>query len=172
MTDEELQAIKERAKKATPGPWFNNKWHVATSGDVTGGYPADNKSICETNDGEYIENGNGVNDAAFIAKAREDVPALVAELEWYKKAQEAWWQREKLLQKEIIRLQDIEVNEYYRLRIGLETIAHHNIHTTTQTEIKDYAREVLQINPRNAEEEALIKKIMANLKSLEGESNE
>ena len=51
------------------------------------------------------------NNSNFIAHAREDVPALVAEVE--------------------------------RLRKALQTIAEHNIFTTPQIDIKDFARHAL-----------------------------
>lgn len=80
MKREELDEIRKRADKATPGPWYYTKWHVATEPDITGGYPPNPASICETADGEYIENYNQA-DAEFIANARQDVPALLAEVE-------------------------------------------------------------------------------------------
>lgn len=69
MTEEQLAAIKARAEAATPGPWQR-----------------------VTPYGIGVESGNGPvplkvawaaqeNDAAFISAAREDVPALLAEVE-------------------------------------------------------------------------------------------
>lgn len=89
MTSEELDAIEARAKAATPGPWrvgSEEQWHVF--GDP---------------DGDHIMGrGYGIGrvllgmnihfpydaDAAFIAAARSDVPALVAAL------REAWRERD------------------------------------------------------------------------------
>lgn len=88
MTEQELQAIKERVAAATPGPWYYNNAHVATKEGVAGGYPPNEASVCELYDGEYIENKNGVNDARFIAHARQDVPVLVEEVERLRKALE------------------------------------------------------------------------------------
>jgi hypothetical protein len=81
LNAEELEAIRKRAEAATPGPWLNTRWHVATEPDTTGGYPPSQESICETFDGEYIENPNGLKDAEFIAHDRQDVPNLLAEIE-------------------------------------------------------------------------------------------
>jgi len=81
MTEEQLEAIRKRAEKATEGPWFHTGYHVATKPGISGGYPPNSASICETFDGEYIENNNGINDASFIAHAREDIPKLLAEID-------------------------------------------------------------------------------------------
>ena len=67
MNDEQLQAIKARANAATPGPWechnddfvvvlHDGVWHTISIPDTS-------------------------PNAAFIAAARADVPALVAEVE-------------------------------------------------------------------------------------------
>lgn len=70
MTDEQLAEIEARANAATPGPWVQSQrdtWMVYRDGggtpevDVGGGY-------------DTKENAN------FIAHARSDVPALVAEV--------------------------------------------------------------------------------------------
>lgn len=97
MTDEELKAIEERANAATPGPW---KWlptrgalvvadspghgeHILWPDNVPGAGPDDEDfrpwasalGAC----GLKAEPDAEAN-AAFLASAREDVPALVAEL--------------------------------------------------------------------------------------------
>lgn len=71
MTSEELAAIKARAEAATPGPW-----ELASA---SSGY---------SNESDVISQDLGVvahdvlnNTAVFIAHARTDVPALVAEVE-------------------------------------------------------------------------------------------
>jgi hypothetical protein len=81
LNAEEIEAIRKRAEAATAGPWYNTRWDVATEPDCTTGYPSSPESICGTFDGEYIENPNGINDAEFIAHAREDVPKLLVEIE-------------------------------------------------------------------------------------------
>jgi len=62
MNAEQLNAIKERAAKATPGPWRQaGLYSVKNSEDMS--IPL------------------RPEDAEFIAHARKDVPALVAEVE-------------------------------------------------------------------------------------------
>lgn len=74
MTDEELEAIRARAEAATPGPWFVCSEHETEiqrneigCGFQNGGLIAD---CCIQAD-----------DGRFIAHAREDIPALLAEIE-------------------------------------------------------------------------------------------
>lgn len=64
MNAEQLNAIKERAAKATPGPWYYNR----------------HNEISTPNGARLAQTVTGL-DATFIANAREDVPALVAEVE-------------------------------------------------------------------------------------------
>lgn len=72
MTDEELNAIEERAKKATPGPWLLDDTIGADHHVYTRGY---------TNDWAFDVHGpNAFEDGEFIAGARKDVPALLAEV--------------------------------------------------------------------------------------------
>lgn len=65
ITNVELTQIKERAEKATPGPW---KSHA--DGTVFLEHTQDIADVWTNNE-----------DAEFIAHAREDVPRLVAEVE-------------------------------------------------------------------------------------------
>jgi hypothetical protein len=69
MTDDELKAIEARAHAATPGPWegFDGYVLVPSVGAVE--FVTDNPSF-----------GDSSNDTEFIASARTDVPALVAEV--------------------------------------------------------------------------------------------
>jgi hypothetical protein len=68
MTNEQLDEIEARANAATPGPWeVLNKWWVIPHG----------KSEW---DGEICGNVYQDGDSDFIAAARSDVPALVAEV--------------------------------------------------------------------------------------------
>jgi len=69
MTPEQLNAIKERAAMATPDPWRTPMRTIYS------------------NDG-YVANTSRIVDAEFIAAAREDIPALVAEVERLLKAVE------------------------------------------------------------------------------------
>lgn len=85
MTPEELAAIKARAEAATPGPWEG----ATASTYVRGVYtlseyfvrcPEDDVAIAS----EILEPATSqpsIDNAAFIAAARTDVPALVAEVE-------------------------------------------------------------------------------------------
>jgi hypothetical protein len=73
MTDEELNAIEARANAAMAGPWFS---YYAGSSDW----------VIETTESEshiatcYRRHAGECPDASFIANARTDVPALVAEI--------------------------------------------------------------------------------------------
>ncbi|MGR6904981.1 hypothetical protein [Lysinibacillus sp. BSL11] len=107
MNQEQLNAIKERVAKATPGPWEIDR-NSDDSDFIT--------DIWFNQDGDHVEVHDksifqSVLNAKFIACARDDVPALVAEVE--------------------------------RLREALQTIAEHNIFTTPQVDIKDFARQAL-----------------------------
>lgn len=68
MNAEQLNAIKERVAKATPGPWdeMDDLFVIEGDGLIIG---------------ELIAKTEIKADAEFIAAAREDVPALVAEVE-------------------------------------------------------------------------------------------
>ena len=69
MNQEQLNAMKERAAKVTPGPWECRYL----------GHSRPQYSVM--NETEYVAHIYDVNDAEFIAFAREDVPALVSEVE-------------------------------------------------------------------------------------------
>ncbi|QPA56281.1 ead/Ea22-like family protein [Lysinibacillus sphaericus] len=69
MKQEQLNAIKERVAKATPG-----EWRSMDTGHVRKHYSVGNEE-------EFVAHTYDVNDAEFIAHARKDVPALVAEVE-------------------------------------------------------------------------------------------
>ena len=72
ITNAELTQMKERAEKATGGPWEHDVWSNAITND--GG----SVDIISNVDGQISVYDN---DAEFIAHAREDVPRLVAEVE-------------------------------------------------------------------------------------------
>ena len=85
MKQEELQVIKERCEKATPGPW---EWDVDSHGCV---------ELYNTEENEVITAGCGQNvgfvrveqnDARFIEAARQDIPTLIAEVERLREALE------------------------------------------------------------------------------------
>lgn len=72
ITDDELMQIRERADKATEGPWEAIKFNYIRP---VNGFMADDLV------GEATEN----EDADFIANAREDIPKLLAEIDRLKK---------------------------------------------------------------------------------------
>lgn len=102
MTQEELDNIRRRSDAATPGPWVSEDGgydvclgykpsHIRIgwwSGDNEEDCNADNRRVCELSDGEYNSYKNKEEmqaNAEFIAHAREDVPALLDEIERLKK---------------------------------------------------------------------------------------
>jgi len=79
LTIKELEAIKQRAEKATEGPWKTTPLHQRGRPEPSGylvtlpdAVSVDYPLLCKTN-------------AEFIAASRTDVPALVAEVERLKK---------------------------------------------------------------------------------------
>jgi hypothetical protein len=75
MSDLDLDAIRERAEKATPGPW--ESYSVPGRNRSAAGYAA--VEVAET-EVQVTRDAGGWYDAYFIAHARTDVPALVAEV--------------------------------------------------------------------------------------------
>jgi hypothetical protein len=73
ISDEQLDAISERATAASPGPWI-----VEDAPDLNRWVTSDHGTL-EANFG-YIGNGNR-DDAQFVAHAREDIPLLLAEVD-------------------------------------------------------------------------------------------
>lgn len=69
MTPEQLKEIRERAEKATPGPWIYNFCRVLTS---------DREFIADFGTASTWQD---CDDAAFTAHARQDIPALLAHIE-------------------------------------------------------------------------------------------
>lgn len=70
MTKDELTAIRERADKATPGPWF--AWRTIENGPT----------VQRAAGFVFIVSARGtMDDAEFSAAARTDIPALLAEVE-------------------------------------------------------------------------------------------
>jgi hypothetical protein len=78
MTDEELQACRERAEAATPGPWKVSR------------VPFDERKgtdeVCDLVNDTWVVTRVGFlrdfrSDAKFIAHAREDVPRLLATID-------------------------------------------------------------------------------------------
>lgn len=80
MNQEQLNAIKQRAENATPGPWLVAPEKCSPEGQ--GVYESDGFGcICEVGDPYPRGNNRPQENMVFIANAREDVPALVAEVE-------------------------------------------------------------------------------------------
>ncbi len=80
MTDLDLTAIKKRAEAATPGPWW--AWDRGVGWVIGLGDGRDERGRPEDRLPEGFRTDIGrAEDAEFIAAARTDIPALVAELE-------------------------------------------------------------------------------------------
>lgn len=83
MTDEELQAIEARANAATLGPWAASEFIGHTGGCVLARIDdeGDTARIAETR-WRWSALGMWQHKAnlEFIASARQDIPALVAEV--------------------------------------------------------------------------------------------
>ena len=80
MTPEAIAEIRVRAEAATPGAWRDDR--------RADGVPAVHNGkvrICDT----YRADGQSVLNAEFIAHAREDIPALLAEVERLRTAEES-----------------------------------------------------------------------------------
>lgn len=81
LSREQIGAIRERAAKATPGPW---EYTTGFYGWDMGIFPVGGKDKLN---GSIIANNGHANgdpldeDATFIAHAREDIPALLVHIE-------------------------------------------------------------------------------------------
>jgi hypothetical protein len=76
MTDEELQACRERAEAATPGPWRVGSvepWHIFVPCSTCIGP----ERVLLRFNGHFMYGA----EAAFIVRAREDVPRLLATID-------------------------------------------------------------------------------------------
>ena len=106
MTNEELDAIAQRAEKATPGPWGE----VAESGEWwLSGPDIYDDAVMSTNDTEISQ-----ADVDFIAAARTDVPALVAEVRRLRGKLEAATASAEAAEKDANELRaDNEMNNHY-----------------------------------------------------------
>ena len=89
MTEQELQAIEERANKATNATWIveageysGSNWLVGTiTVNLGESYRDDQVYFVTTRNVHASElEGDAKTDAEFIAHARADVPALIAEV--------------------------------------------------------------------------------------------
>jgi len=83
MTDrakELIARVRELDKAATPGPWIADGYGFETlhpdhqNIDSGSGWREPSNAVGRCSDGEYVENGNAENDAAFIAFSRTALP--------------------------------------------------------------------------------------------------
>lgn len=77
LTPEEIAAIRERAEKATSGPWQYEQYEVDPLSDTAKLY----YSGSEKPFADFRGDLNQDQDAEFIAHARTDIPALLANIE-------------------------------------------------------------------------------------------
>ena len=80
VTEQELQVIKKRVEGATVGPWRLDLWDGLLISEVTKGV------VLKAGQGRMIKAAS--EDVKFIAHAREDIPALIAEVERLREALE------------------------------------------------------------------------------------
>lgn len=87
MDAKRLEEIRERAEKATPGPWelFPERYKINDPNPVTVG-PIRNGDFELVAEIRYPEHFDHICDAAFITAARQDVPDLLDEVERLRKA--------------------------------------------------------------------------------------
>lgn len=80
MTEERIAEIRGREKAATQGPWRAHKSFEVIYGQKSG---CDSTIVCalESEDFMYSKERDMQANAAFIAHAREDIPALLDEVE-------------------------------------------------------------------------------------------
>ncbi|WP_255951610.1 hypothetical protein [Streptomyces odontomachi] len=76
LTPEREQEIRTRAEAATPGPWCTDLWEIYQGAEYEPGLSSWVGETCRAEDPDGAR-----ADAAFIAGAREDVPALLAEID-------------------------------------------------------------------------------------------
>lgn len=74
LAEEQLADIEARATAATPGPWCTDSWEIYQGAE----YVAGAEWIGETCRAGEMDDGRA--DAEFVAAARTDVPALLAEI--------------------------------------------------------------------------------------------
>jgi hypothetical protein len=76
LTPQQLDEIEQRANAATPGPWTTDGWEIYQGGGSSApDLMAWAGETCRADDYDGSR-----NDADFIAHARTDVPALLAEI--------------------------------------------------------------------------------------------
>lgn len=82
LTKEELNAIRERCEKATPGKWFWNSYESVYS-KLPHGISIRGREICEVNTTKICDLPKhvGRDDAIFIEHVHSDIPSLLAHIE-------------------------------------------------------------------------------------------
>ncbi|MGQ4437971.1 hypothetical protein ACN6LI_003337 [Streptomyces violaceoruber] len=94
LTEQQLTDIEARAGAATEGPWCTDAWEIYQGTEYV---PGVSRWIGETCRGATSPEQDRA-DAAFVAAARSDVPALLAEVrrlqaELAKSAEDVAWLR-------------------------------------------------------------------------------
>lgn len=121
MSDLDLDAIKARCEAATPGPWIaetetdgdQHEWWSYVVG-VRAEVPEQWQWVFKFDD-DYGTDQTA--DATFIAHARTDVPALVAEVERWKERAEVAKAAFQVQIREVERLLRVKLKEAHLLRI-------------------------------------------------------
>lgn len=80
MPNVNLDAIRDRADAATPGPWDVTSDGGTIRADYPSGTPGDCAVIVEDSRDFHDPDGPRTEDMWFLAAARQDVPALLAEV--------------------------------------------------------------------------------------------
>jgi hypothetical protein len=116
LTNEELAAIRERAEKATPGPWFKESDEYGNI-NVYFAWDAPNGG------NEVVERIDSEDDADFIANARTDIPKLLAHIEALEveneRMKDALIRIDELVD-EFFNVENIDGKPTYVLKDGLE----------------------------------------------------
>jgi hypothetical protein len=79
LTQEQLEAIRQRARNATPGPWGTGDGYEQSSRGNYVWSVENGVIVCAEQDGTDCV--LDTNDATFIAYARTDIPALLEHIE-------------------------------------------------------------------------------------------
>jgi len=89
MTQDELDAIRARAEAATPGPWKGLEYFWGINGSDK------NLVVRDMGAGRHAKENQANQD--FIAHAREDIPALLAEIDLLTRANDALGESRNIL---------------------------------------------------------------------------
>lgn len=112
MTSEELEAIRGRERSATAGPWeaevtsdttYIGPFSGKRGDDYEGGLPVVDGIVCAI----HRKCEGTLEDGYFIAHARTDIPALLAEVERLKRLTESALDLCRYRERDIERLQAV-----------------------------------------------------------------